>query len=125
MDINCTTEEIPNIIDGKEIEVLIIASIKPLQCQKSKCGKEEVFKLVEDTIEKVIIRYIFDKTLDSLIECGSVKCSLISNRTCLSLRKHNTIENSNPQGNFSSFKEDSIEDLNKLKKAFFAEAKSL
>ena len=52
---------------------------------------------------------MFDKTSDSFIENGSVKCSLISNRACLSLRKHNAIENSNLQGNLNSFKEDLIE----------------
>ena len=92
MDINYTTEEIPNTIDDKEIEVLIIASIETLKHQKSKCGKDEVFKLVKDTIEENITRDIFNKALKSLIECGSVKCSFISNRTCLSLRKHNAIE---------------------------------
>ena len=50
MDINYTTKEIPNTIDGKEIEVLIIALIETLNRQKSKCGKDEVFKLVKDTI---------------------------------------------------------------------------
>ena len=40
MDINCTTEEIHNIIDDKEIEMLIIASIETLKRQKSKCGKD-------------------------------------------------------------------------------------
>ena len=124
IDINSTTEEIPNIIDDKEIEVLIIASIETLKRQKSKCGKDEVFKLVKDTIEENITRDIFDKTLDSLIESGSEKCSLISNRTCLSLRKHNVTENINLQGNFNNFKEDLIEDFNKLKKSFFAEVKS-
>ena len=124
MDINYTTEEIPNTIDGKEIELLIIASIETLKRQKSKCGKNEVFKLVKDTIEENITRDIFDKALKSLIECGSVKCSFISNRTCLSLRKHNAIENSNLQGNFNNFKEDLIEDFDKLKNAFFAEVKS-
>ena len=124
MDINCTTEEIPNIIDDKEIEMLIIASIETLKRQKSKCGKDEVFKLVKDTTEENITRDIFDKALESLIESGSVKCSFISNKTFLSLRKHNAIENSNLQGNFNNFKEDLIEDFDKLKKAFFAEVKS-
>ena len=87
MDINCTTEEILNIINDKEIEVLIIASIETLKRRKSKCEKDEVFKSVRDTIEENITIEIFDKTLDSLIESGSVKCSLISNRTFLSLRK--------------------------------------
>ena len=124
MDINYTTEEIPNTIDDKEIEVLIIASIETLKHQKSKCGKDEVFKLVKDTIEENINRDIFDKVLESLIESGSKNCSFISNRTCLSLRKHNAIENSNLQGNFNNFKEDLIEDFDKLKNAFFAEVKS-
>ena len=52
MDINRTTEETPNIIDGKEIEVVIIASIDTLNRQKGKCGKDEVFKLVKDTLKK-------------------------------------------------------------------------
>ena len=91
-------------IKDKEMEVLIIASIEALQHQKSKCGKDEEFKLVKDTIEENITREIFDKTLDSLIKSVSVKCSLISNRTCLSLRKHNPIEISNLQGNFNNLK---------------------
>ena len=124
MDINYTTEEIPNTIDDKEIEVLIIASIETLKHQKSKCGKDEVFKLVKDTIEENINRDIFDKVLESLIESGSKNCSFISNRTCLSLRKHNAIENSNLQRRFSSFKKDLIEGLDKLKKKF-AEVKSI
>ena len=77
MDINCKTEEIPNIIDGKEIEVLIITSIETVKRQKGKCGKDEVFKLVKDTVEENITTEIFDKTLDFLIESGSVKCSFI------------------------------------------------
>ena len=90
-------------MDGNEIEVLIIASIETLKRQKSKCVKDEVFKLVKDTIEENITRDIFDRALESLIESGSVKCSFTSNRTCLCPRKHNTIENSNLQGNFKNF----------------------
>ena len=119
MDINCATEEILNIIDDKEIEVLINASIETLKRQKSKCGKDELFKLVKDMIKENIIREVFDETLDSLIEGGSVKCRLISNRTCPCPRKHDAIENLNLQGNFNNFKEDFIEDFDKLKKNFF------
>ena len=58
-DLNWTTEEIPNIIDDKEIEVLINVSIETLKRQKSKWGKDEVFneryKLVKDTIEVLLI----------------------------------------------------------------------
>ena len=70
-------------------------------------------------IEENINREIFGETLDSLIESDSVKCSLISNRTSLSLRKHNTIENSNLQGNFNNLIEDLIEYFGKFKKKIF------
>ena len=73
MDISCTTEQVPNIIDDKEIEVLIIVSIETLKREKSKWSKDEVFKLVKDTIEGSITTDIFDKILDSLIESGSVE----------------------------------------------------
>ena len=52
MDINRTTEEAPNIIDDKEIEVVIIALIDTLNRQKGKYGKSEVFKLVKDPLKK-------------------------------------------------------------------------
>ena len=100
--------------------MLIIASIETLKRQKSQCGIYEVFKLVKDTIEENITREIFDKTLDSLIESGSVKSSRISNKTYLSLRKDNVIDNEN----FNNFKEDLNEDFDKLKETFFAEVKS-
>ena len=117
MDINCTTDETTNIIDHKKIEVLIITSIETLKHQKSKCGKDEVFKLVKRYYwEENITWKIFYKSLDLLIEGGSVKSSLISNRTCLSLRKHNAIENSNLEWYFNNFKEDLIEEI--LKKYF-------
>ena len=86
-----------------------ISTLKP---EKSKCGKHDVFKLVKDMIKENITR-------DSLIGSGFVKCSLISNRTWLSCRKHNATENLNLQGNFNNFKEDLIEDFDKLKKKLF------
>ena len=84
---NCTTEEIPNIVDNKEIEVLTAALIEALKHQKSKCGKDEASKLVKDIIQENITREFFAKSLDSLIKSGSVKCSLISNRICLFSQK--------------------------------------
>ena len=75
---------LPNTIDDKEREVHIIALIETLKHQKSKCGKDEVFKLVKDTIKEKITTDIFDKALESLIESGSVKCSFISNKMSFS-----------------------------------------
>ena len=42
---------------------------------------------------------------------------------CLCLRNHNANENSNLQGSFNNFKEELIEDFDKLKKYFFAKVK--
>lgn len=57
-------------------------------------------------IDENMTKKIFVERLDFLIESGSAKGCLISNRIWYPLRKHNAIENSNPQGNFNSFKED-------------------
>ena len=41
-------------IDDKEIELLLIASIETLKRQNKKCGKDEVFALVKDSLEEAI-----------------------------------------------------------------------
>ena len=84
---NCTTEEIPNIVDNKEIEVLTVALIEALKHQKSKCCKDEASKLVKDIIQENITREFFAKSLDSLIKSDSARCSLISNRIFLFSQK--------------------------------------
>ena len=48
-----TTNSHVNIYD-KEIELLIIASIETLKRQNKKCGKDEVFALVKDSLEEAI-----------------------------------------------------------------------
>ena len=71
----------------KKEKCLLLHWLKHWNTKKSKCGKDEVFKLVKDMIKENITRDIFNKALESLTESGSVKCSFISNITCLSLRK--------------------------------------
>ena len=41
-------------IDDKEIELFIIASIETVKRQNKKCGKDEVFALVKDSLEEAI-----------------------------------------------------------------------
>ena len=41
-------------VDGKETELLIIASIETLKRQNKKCGKDDVFALVKDSLEEAI-----------------------------------------------------------------------
>ena len=44
----------PIAVEEKELEMLIIASIQTLKCGSKKCGSEEVFNLVKDSVDGVI-----------------------------------------------------------------------
>ena len=99
------TEKAPRNIEHKELETLIVASIETLKRQKMKCGKDEVRKLVQDSLEENISRESFDKTLQLLIDDNSVKSNSISNRVCLSIPKNNTCRDAfNIKKELQSFK---------------------
>ena len=63
----------PNVVDettkphvnigAKEIELLIIASIETLEHQNKKCGKDEIFAQVKDSLEEAITMKSFEKSL--------------------------------------------------------------
>ena len=76
-----------DLLNGKALETLIIAPVRKLKRGNKKCGREEVSKLVNDTLCKEICKDLFNETLDSLIENHFIKCNIISNRECLSLPK--------------------------------------
>ena len=78
-------------IGDKEIEFLIIASIETPKRQNKKCGKDEVFALVKDSLEETITMESFEKSLALLQASNSIKCNIISNRTCLPIPKHSSI----------------------------------
>ena len=84
-----STEDCLNfdLIDGKALETLIMASVRTLKWGNKKCGREEVSKLVNDTLCNETCKDLFNETLDSLIEKQFIKCNIISNRECLSLPK--------------------------------------
>ena len=84
-----STEDCLNsdLFDGKALETLIIASVRTLKRGNKKCGREEVSKLVNDTLCNEICKDLFNETLDSLIENQFIKCNIISNRESLSLPK--------------------------------------
>ena len=76
-----------DLFDGKALETPIIVSVRTLKRGYKKCGREEVSKLVNDTLCNEICPDLFNETLDSLIENQFIKCNIISNRVCLSLPK--------------------------------------
>ena len=76
-----------DLFDGKALETLIIASVRTLNRGNKKCDREEVSKVVNDTLCNEICKDLFNETLDSLIENQFIKCNIISNREWLSLPK--------------------------------------
>ena len=116
-DVDETTN--PNVnIDDKEIELLIITSIETFIRQNKKRGKEDVFALVKDYLEEAIAMESFEKYLALLQASNSIKCNVISNRTCLSIPKHSSIPKVCTQNTISikndseDFKSNFIETLN-------------
>ena len=65
-----STEDCLNsdLIDGKALETLIIASVRTLKQGIKKCGREEVSKLMNDTLSNEICKDFLNKTLNNLIE---------------------------------------------------------
>ena len=91
-----------------------------------KCAIDEVRKLVQDSLEENISRENFDKTLQLLIDNDSVKSNSVSNRVCLSIPKNNTCRDAfNIKEEVQSFKNELVEEFNRLTQAFFAEINSL
>ena len=60
-------------IENYEAELLIIASIQTLKRKKKRCGRDEVFELVKDSIDdNTVTKETFDKLLNQLINSNSV-----------------------------------------------------
>ena len=75
------------LLELKELETLIVASIETLKGQKMKCGIDEVRT---NSLEENISLKSFEKTLQHLIDNDSVKPNSILNRVCDSIPKNNT-----------------------------------
>ena len=75
-------------LEGRELEMLILAFIETLKQGNKKCGKDEVFRLFRDSFDDVT-KDTFDKLLELLVQNKSVSLNIIGNRECLSLPKEN------------------------------------
>ena len=71
-----------HIVKGKDLETLIVASIQTLQRSNKNCGKEEVFHLVQESVEGEVTKEIFEERLDALVESHSVQINLLGTGTC-------------------------------------------
>ena len=76
-------------VEEKDLEMLIISSIQTLKRENKKCGNEEVFNLVKDSVDGVIKKEVFNNLLDILVQKESIKkqtnkqTNKIGNRECL------------------------------------------
>ena len=85
---SCTEDSLnSDLTDGKALETLIIASVTTVKRGNKKSGREEVSKLVKNTLSSEICKDLFNETLDSLNEKQFIKCNIISNPECLTLPK--------------------------------------
>ena len=72
--------------ENDEVKLLIIASIETLKRKNKRCGRDEVFQLVTDSIDDdTVAKKTFDRLLNQLINSNSVKLDTIGNRECLFL----------------------------------------
>ena len=117
-------------INRMELEILIIASIQSLKRNNKKCGNEEVFELVLESLDNPIDRSYFDETIETLIQNKKVKMSCYANKSCLSLPKqsegnieNNEIDNTS-RNDFHSFKNLMLSEFESMKSAFLKEANS-
>ena len=62
-----TDETNNHFVNDKGLEILVIASIQNLKRGNKKCGREEVYRLVNDSLNKNITREAFDLILNSMI----------------------------------------------------------
>ena len=117
------TDEAPRNIEHKELETLIIASIETLKGQKMKCGIDEART---NSLKENISLKSFEKTLQHLIDNDSVKPNSILNRVCVSIPKNNTSKDVfKVKEELQSFKNELIEEFNRLTQACFEEMNSL
>ena len=118
------------IVDNTELQTLILASIQTLKRNNKKCGTEEVFQLVLESLDSDIDKESFDKILEFLIKNQKVKTSCYANKTCLSIPKEDQIKNihttdkDNLKEDFNNFKNLMINEFESMKYSFFKEVNS-
>lgn len=116
-----------DIIDSAKLETLIIATIQTLKRNNKKCGNDEVFDLVSESLVNQVEREFFDKELEVLIKDQKVKSSFYANRTCLSIPKELQVsmtEKDDLKNDFDNFKNKMINEFDNLKSSFFQEVRS-
>ena len=80
-------EEVPHMVEGRDLKTLIAASLETLKRSNNKCGKESILHLAQESVDNEVRKELFEKRLNKLIKCHSVQAKLVGTRTCLSMSK--------------------------------------
>ena len=73
--------KVSQIVKEKDLETLSVASTQTLKYNNKKCGKEEVFHLVQSSVESKVTKEIFEERLDALVEYHSVNTISLLTKT--------------------------------------------
>ena len=124
-------EEVPDTIEGRDLETLIVASIETLKRSNKNCDTEKVLHLVQESVDSEVTKEHLEELPDKLIKCHSVKIKFVGKRTCLSLSKGVRTQSSkqcieslriNINEELYKFKDSVIEELNALKPSFLVDS---
>ena len=124
-------EDVPDTIEGRDLETLTVASIETLKHSNKNCDTEKVLLLVKESVESEVTKEHLEELPDKLIKCHSVKIKFVGKRTCLSLSKGVRTQSSkqcieslriNINEELYKFKDSVIEELNALKPSFLVDS---
>ena len=124
-----TDETNIHFANDNDLEILVIAYIQTLKRGNKKCGREEVCRLVNDSLNNGITKEAFELIPNSMIANHSVNLTVIRKRECLPLPKESCQisddkvdqNNINFAKKFNLFKSGIVDDFDRLKQAFFSE----
>ena len=78
---------IPHHIEDNKIEMLVIESLSTLKRSRKKCGRNEVFDLVQTSLDTDINHETLDELFQNMVESKVIKLRAVGDRECLSLTK--------------------------------------
>ena len=67
-------EEVPHIIEDRDLETLIVSSTETLKLNKRNCILEEVLHLLQESVDSEVAKEHFEELLDKLIKYHSILC---------------------------------------------------
>ena len=95
-------DKIAHIVERKDWETLTVASVQTLKRNNKKCGNEEIFRLIQESVASEVTKEVLEELLDALAEGHYVKTKLLQTRTYReTLQNSDQCSNNNESSNES------------------------